>query len=130
MRYHLLVNLNFGIFNPKSVTFVYSQLSHNIRYIFLHQYTIDYTLNPLPELFLKKRGGGDKLCHPVKTHKKLNSGCLWGKEQHGWRTRKERIPFIKYLFMPFEFYTTWTYYLFLKICLAKLLPSVRYCWLL
>lgn len=55
MRYHLIVNLNSSISNPKSVTFVYSQLSHNNRRIFLHHYTIGYNVNPLTELLLKKR---------------------------------------------------------------------------
>lgn len=100
-------------FQTRNQLYLFSQLSQNISCIFFHQYITGYTLNPFYRNTTKKQ-----TLPPGKTHNHLNSSCLWGKEQHGWRT-EERL-FTEYPFTPFELYTMWMYYLLLKTCLTKL----------
>lgn len=99
------MNVNSGIFNPKSTTLVYSQLSHNIGYF---SPPICYRLH------LKYSWQN---CLHRKTHKKLNRGCFLRKELV--QLDKEKGKLFTVFLCLFTFYTMWMYYLLLKTCLKN-----------
>lgn len=125
MTVTLICKSKFWYFQSKNQLYLFSHLPHSISCIFLHQYATGYTLNPL------HRNATKKQTVPLWKDRQetFNSGCLWGKEKHGWR--RERIDFsqniLLYLFNFIQCECI-TYFL-KKTCLTKLLPSVRYFWL-
>lgn len=81
----ILWNLNYGIFILKSVYIVYTIAIYDFSCLFLHwENVIGYILSPFSRntttRSTRNKQTNKKLCLPRNTHKKLNSGCLWGRE--------------------------------------------------